>query len=260
MIVFYLFLGSTKDYNKRPDNTSENIICKKNMARHKRGHFSKQQRKYKNSTINNLNDKNIIDKKYFPDNQLTNIDKSGPQGFVYKGSKQSYVNDNDFSPNNNFNLRDGTKRQRRQMSSNFSSPSSFSANKKDIDDGSSLYVNSNKSEFRPIAVNSSTIDTPRSSIAELVMKGEIDHSLARVTTGRPTIIIYPTGNILFKCSNENNFEFFYSISGIFYFCTFNLIIFSSTGICHHTNRLFNHHISSGSDISNLSFAVFQPKS
>ena len=57
-----------------------------------------------------------------------------------------------------------------------------------------IYVNSNKSEFRPMAANSSTINKPSSSIAELVMKGEIDHSLARVTTGRPTIVIYPTGN------------------------------------------------------------------
>ena len=51
-----------------------------------------------------------------------------------------------------------------------------------------------KQSFRPKLQNNSIINKPQSSsIAELVMKGEIDHSLARVTTARPTIIIYPTG-------------------------------------------------------------------
>lgn len=177
------------------------------MTRHRRRQYQKQQRNYKNRAINNFNDENIMDKKYIPDDHFEINNKSDPRGFVYKGSKQSYIDDYNFAPYNpynNFNLGDGTKRQRRQMSSNFSLSSSVSPNKKGIVDGSSLYVNSNKSEFRPIPVNRSTIDAPSSSIAELVMKGEIDHSLARVTTGRPTIIIYPTGNILFKYSNGND--------------------------------------------------------
>ena len=55
-------------------------------------------------------------------------------------------------------------------------------------ENTSIVVNSNI-HVRP---NTSIINSP-SSIAELVMKGEIDNPLVRVTTARPTIIIYPTG-------------------------------------------------------------------
>ena len=77
------------------------------------------------------------------------------------------------------------------MNSNFSVPSSSSTNQIEVDN--LIAFNSNKSEFHPTQQNTSKIIKPRSSIAELVMKGEIDHSLGRVTTARPTIVIYPTG-------------------------------------------------------------------
>ena len=160
------------------------------MTRHKRGQNRQQKNHNKNSPINSLNEKIVADKKYFPDDYFSSNGVSGQGGLSSYVSKQFNDDHYDVTQSNIFNHKQG--RQRRQMNSNFSQPSSFSANKIDFD--GSIYVSSNKSEFRPMAANSSTINKPSSSIAELVMKGEIDHSLARVTTGRPTIVIYPTGN------------------------------------------------------------------
>ena len=52
----------------------------------------------------------------------------------------------------------------------------------------------NQQNFRPnntINIHGSNI----SNVAELILKDELEDTMARVTTGRPTIIIYPTGMI-----------------------------------------------------------------
>ena len=187
-----MFLGSFENVLNISEVTSD-ILKNKSMARHKRGQNRQQKNHNKNSPIHSLNDKNVADKNNFPDNYFASNGVSGHGGFSSYVSKQYYDDHYDVTQSNIFNHKQG--RQRRQMNSNFSQPSSCSANKIDFD--GSIYVNSNKSEFRPMAGNSSTINKPSSSIAELVMKGEIDHSLARVTTGRPTIVIYPTGKFVF---------------------------------------------------------------
>ena len=58
----------------------------------------------------------------------------------------------------------------------------------------SLYSVLSKTEAGPWSENNSSPINSPSSIAELVMKGGIDKTLVQVTTAKPTIIIYPTGN------------------------------------------------------------------
>ena len=162
------------------------------MTRHRRGPNRKLRLNNKNSTINSFNDENIVDKKYFPDDHFVNNENRDFQRFSDILPKQLNHFHNEFISQSSFRLKTGIKRHRRQMNSNFSVPSSSSTNQIEVDN--LISFNSNKSEYRPIQQNTSKIIKPRSSIAELVMKGEIDHSLGRVTTARPTIVIYPTGS------------------------------------------------------------------
>ena len=166
------------------------------MTRHRRGQNRKQRLNNKNSTINSFNDSNIVDKKYFPDDHFVNNENGDFQRFSDILPKQLNQFHNEFISQSSFSLKTGIKRHRRQMNSNFSAPSSSSTNQIKVDN--LISFNSNKSEFHPIQQNTSKIIKPRSSIAELVMKGEIDHSLGRVTTARPTIVIYPTGRTGFN--------------------------------------------------------------
>ena len=162
------------------------------MTRRRRGQNRKQRSKNKNSTINSFNDENVVDKKYFPDDYFVNNGDGDLPSFSNILSKQLHDDHKEFIPHNTFHLKQRSKRHRRQMNSNFSVPSNSFSNKLNAD--GSIYFNSNKTEARPLQEKNSTINNLRSSIAELVMKGEIDHSLDRVTTGRPTIVIYPTGS------------------------------------------------------------------
>lgn len=95
-----------------------------------------------------------------------------------------------------FSYSEHQKGNLQEISSNNSWVATFSK-----EDNRSSHVDL-KERFRPIAAKNNMIATS-SSIAELVMKGELDNSLSRVTTARPTIIIYPTGN-----SNDIIFRIF----------------------------------------------------
>ena len=85
-----------------------------------------------------------------------------------------------------FSYSEHQKGNLQEISSNNSWVATFSK-----EDNRSSHVDL-KERFRPISTKNNMIATS-SSIAELVMKGELDNSLSRVTTARPTIIIYPTG-------------------------------------------------------------------
>ena len=140
------------------------------MTRHKRGQNKKQQNKNKTriDVTETMANKNFVDA-YFTTTPLvdhmSNDQYSDPRLPYYSDLKVTTTQ----KINSNSSLTHASLRG----------------------EAKSIVVESNKS-FRPNIQNNSLVNSP-SSIAELVMKGEIDDPLARVTTARPTIIIYPTG-------------------------------------------------------------------
>ena len=149
------------------------------MTRHKRGQNKNQQHKSKTryDVSETMPKKNFVDAYYTTTPLVDHMSKDR-----YSGRRQllpyyDYLKDTTTKINSNASLKQASLRG----------------------EDNSIAVKADKS-FRPKTQNNSIIDGP-SSIAELVMKGEIDNPLARVTTARPTIIIYPTG----KCINFTNF-------------------------------------------------------